>query len=118
MQYSNIFDILKVLFPKKAFINGSSDYERDFGSFVKRSFSTVPLTDTKFRGFDWNFDHSDQSARSVKVTQVTIQVLEAVYPVKTLVKKKKQNFILYPQSIHIKFQYSYSKKPLHRNSFM
>ena len=78
-------EVLKVLFPKKAMINGkSSEYKKRFSKIFEEELFCRPL-DRNFAVLTEIFT-SDQSVRSVRVTQVAIKVLEAVYPEKTLMQ--------------------------------
>ena len=78
-------EVLKVLFSKKALINGkSSEYKKRFWKIYEEELFCHPL-DRNFAFFTKNLT-SNQSVRSVRVTQVTINTVEAVYPEKTLMQ--------------------------------
>ena len=61
-------------------------FKRDFGRFFRRGFSAVPLTEI-FAVFTESLT-TDQSVKSIRVTQIAIKVLEAVYPEKPLMQRK------------------------------
>ena len=75
--------LLKVLLQKKAVINTkSSEYKKRFSKIFEEEIFCLPL-DRNFTVLTEMFTIF-QSVRSVRVTQVAINVLEAVYPEKKL----------------------------------
>ena len=66
-------EVLKVLFSKKALINGkSSEYKKRFWKIYEEEIFCRPL-DRNFAFFTESLT-SNQSVRSVRVTQVTINI--------------------------------------------
>ena len=78
-------EVLKVLVSKKGSINGkSSQYKKRFWKIFEKELSCRRL-DRSFAVLT-ELLTSDQLVKSVRVMQVTIKVVEAVYPEKTLMQ--------------------------------